>query len=217
MSLEAIKYYIEFALVAFTSIFFIVNPFPTSTIFVSLCEGMSRQERKAVARRAAVTAFLVLLIFTVMGDLIFKFFNISLPAFRVAGGIIIFGIGYRMLRGKPAPEKHSSEDIDQAMQNEEFALVPLAIPMLAGPGSISTVMVLAGEVGHWLRFPIIIAAIALALFLSYVVLWQAEWIADKVSKVTLKTLSRLMGIMVCVIAVQFTLSGLKDFFIMFCK
>ncbi len=201
----------EFSLVAFTSIFFIINPFANSTIFVSLCEGMSHEQRRMIARRATVTAAVTLVVFAVMGNVIFKLFGIGLPAFKVAGGIIVFGIGYKMLRGKMATEKHSPEDINAALEKDDFALVPLAIPMLAGPGAISTVMVLMGEFHHWLRFPIIFLAIALSLFLTYLILWQADWLAEKISPVAQKTIARIMGMILCVIAVQFALNGIADF------
>lgn len=212
MSVELLRNYAEFAVIAFTSILFILNPLATLTIFVSLSDGMSAKQRKNVAARAAFTSFLVLVIFMLLGNFIFKFFGISLPAFRVAGGIIIFGIGYKMLRGRPTTEKHHPDDISEAMDQDDFALVPLAIPMLAGPGTISTVMVLTGEIKHFIRFPIIFLAIAFATFLAYLILWQAEWILARISKVVIKTMNRVMGLVLCVIAVQFVMSGIKNFF-----
>lgn len=206
------KHHLEFAIVAFTSILFILNPLPTSTIFVSLSEGLSRAAKKAAAKRASLTAFLVLLVFSMMGNLIFQFFGISLPAFRVAGGIIIFGIGYKMLRGKPTSEKHNPDDISGGMQREDFALVPLAIPMLSGPGAISTVMVLTGETTHWSKFPIIITSCALSCLVAYLALVQAEWISSKLGSTVIRTVNRIMGLLLCVISVQFVMNGLKDFY-----
>src|SRR6202046_4961853 len=142
MNLTAI---LEFALLALTSVFFLVDPFTVIPMFVAVTEDSSESERKQVARRAPWTCAIVLCSFALAGSLIFKMFGITLPAFKIAGGIILMGIGLDMLQAKQSGTKATAEEQQEGAEKQDASIIPLGMPMLAGPGAISTVMVLVGE------------------------------------------------------------------------
>jgi MarC family membrane protein len=131
--------------VTFGSVFAIVDPFAALPIFVALTADRSPEERKAIALRAALTCGIVLTVFGAAGTLIMSFFSISLPAFKIAGGILLFGVGLEMLRAKPSGTRSTREEETEAQQKDDVAIIPLGLPLLAGPGAIATVMVLAGK------------------------------------------------------------------------
>jgi len=140
--LGSIQEHIEFLLLAFSSIFFIVDPIASIPTFLALTSHAEVAQRRHMAKRAAWTCFLVLSGFALGGTLIFKMFGITLPAFRIAGGLIMILIGLDMVQARRSQTKETVSETQQAMEKEDVGIIPLGVPMLAGPGSISTVMAL---------------------------------------------------------------------------
>src|ERR1700735_4791151 len=137
--------YVRFSVLALSSIFFLVGPFAALPTFLAVTAGADAHRRRKMAWKASVTALVVLSAFAVAGQYIFHMFGITLPAFEIAGGVILLLIGLDMLEAKRSPPQESSEEAAAAAHNEEAGIVPLGIPMLAGPGAITTVMVLVGQ------------------------------------------------------------------------
>ncbi len=135
----------RFSVLALSSIFFLVDPFAAIPSFLAITEGADPVRRKRMARKAALTCFIVLTSFAVAGQLIFRLFGITLPAFEMAGGLILLLIGLEMLQAKRSATQETTGDTEEASHKEDAGIVPLGIPMLAGPGAISTVMVLVGQ------------------------------------------------------------------------
>src|SRR5215470_19272139 len=164
----------KFSLVAFTSIFFLVDPFAVIPAFLTMTAAEDHLSRRHAARRAAFTCFVVLTSFAFTGSLIFKVFGITLPAFKIAGGIILLLIGIDMLQARRPATNEVPGEPQEACEKEDVSVIPLGIPMLAGPGSISTVMVLMGESGRWWQTIPVFVAIAVTSIVSYVVLAGAD-------------------------------------------
>ncbi len=139
---------LQFSFVALTSIFFLVDPIAAIPTFLILTASADGSQRSHMARRAACTCFVVLCSFTIAGAGIFKLFGITLPAFRIAGGLILLLIGFDMLKARRSPTKETSTETEEGMEKDDVGIIPLGVPMLAGPGSISTVMVLMGGARH---------------------------------------------------------------------
>jgi multiple antibiotic resistance protein len=141
---------LQFSLIAFTSIFVLVDPFAAIPTFLVMTADSARMRRCHMAMRAAWTCCIVLVVFGIAGRFIFNLFGITLPAFKIAGGIILGLIGLDMVQARRSPTKETPGDTEESLEKEDVGIIPLGIPMLAGPGSISTVMVLVSQSSDWL-------------------------------------------------------------------
>src|ERR1700749_1959211 len=160
-----------FSLLALSSIFFLVDPFAALPTFLAITEGQDSKRRLRTARRASLTAWIVLSIFAFIGQYIFRLFGISLPAFEIAGGVILLLIGLDMLEAKRSPTQESSAEAAEAALKEDAGIVPLGIPMLAGPGAITSVMVLVGQAqGEWTKMAAILGSVFITAAICYLVL-----------------------------------------------
>ena len=204
--------WVRFSVLALSSIFFLVDPFAAIGSFLAITESANAERRKRMARKAALTCFIVLTSFAVAGQLIFRMFGITLPAFEVAGGLILLLIGLDMLEAKRSPTQEASGDTEEASHKEDAGIVPLGIPMLAGPGAISSVMVLVGQVPHFLGWEMgaILGAIAVTALASYWVLAAAGRVRAVMGETGIRILVRIMGLLLVALAMQFFVNGLTD-------
>jgi len=202
---------LEFALLALTSVFFLVDPFAVIPVFLAITEGSPDSERRMMARRSAWTCAIVLCTFSVAGSLIFKAFGITLPAFKIAGGIILLQIGLDMLQARQSSTKSTPEETEEGVAKADASIIPLGMPMLAGPGAISTVMVLVGESHSWWQHAVVYATILLSSFASYLILAGAGRVRRYMGETGIRILMRLMGLLLVALAVQFVANGLIDF------
>ena len=200
----------QFFFVALTSIFVLVDPIAAVPAFLIMTAGVSAQDRKRMASRAAWTCLAVLSSFAAAGTLIFRVFGITLPAFRIAGGLILLLIGMDMLRARRSPTKETPSETEEGSEKEDVGIIPLGIPMLAGPGSISTVMVLMGGLPAWWYVALLFVAIALTALVSYWILAGADRVRGRLGETGIRILTRMMGLILTAIAVQFILSGLTE-------
>jgi multiple antibiotic resistance protein len=202
--------YVRFSLLAFSSIFFLVDPFAALGSFLAITAGADRKRRKRMAFKASLTCFIVLTAFAFTGQFIFSLFGIKLPAFEIAGGLILLLIGIDMLEAKRSPTQESTDETTEAATKEDAGIVPLGIPMLAGPGAISSVMVLVGQApNHWQMFAII-GSIAITAAVSYAVLNGADRVRGILGETGIRILVRIMGLLLVALAVQFFVNGLTD-------
>jgi multiple antibiotic resistance protein len=201
---------LQFSFVALTSIFFLVDPIAAIPTFLIITASAGPEHRRQMARRAAWTCFLVLCGFAMAGTLIFKLFGITLPAFKIAGGVILLLIGMEMVQARRSQTKETPTETEEGMEKEDVGIIPLGVPMLAGPGSISTVMVLmSGAPAWWYAIPIFIA-IALTAVSSYWTLAAADRVRGYLGETGIRILTRMMGLLLMAIAIQFMLNGLTD-------
>ena len=205
--------YVRFSLLAFSSIFFLVDPFAAIPTFLAITEGSDRARRKRMAYRASVTCFVVLTSFALAGKLIFSLFGITLPAFEIAGGLILLLIGIDMLEAKRSPTQELSNEAEEAASKEDAGIVPMGIPMLAGPGAISSVMVLVGQApARWPNWQVaaILLSIAITAAVSYAVLAGADRVRRLLGETGIRILVRIMGLLLVSLAMQFFVNGLMD-------
>ena len=203
---------VRFSVLALSSIFFLVDPFAAIPSFLAITESAEPARRARMARKAAITCFIVLTSFALGGQLLFKMFGITLPAFEVAGGLILLLIGLDMLQAKRSPTQEATGDTEEAAHKEDAGIVPLGIPMLAGPGAISSVMVLVGQVPrlwHW-EMGAILGAIGFTSLVSYWVLAGASRVRRVMGETGIRILVRIMGLLLVALAMQFFVNGLTD-------
>jgi multiple antibiotic resistance protein len=201
----------EFALLALTSVFFLVDPFAVIPMFLAITSDLPESERRVMARRSAWTCGIVLCVFAVAGSLIFRAFGITLPAFKIAGGIILLQVGTDMLQARQSGQKGTPEETREGAEKADASIIPLGMPMLAGPGAISTVMVLIGESHHVWQHAIVYVAIVLTTLVSYLILAGADRVRSYLGETGIRILGRLMGLLLVALAVQFVANGLIDF------
>jgi multiple antibiotic resistance protein len=200
----------QYALVAFSSLFIIVDPFATAPLFVTMTQDDPPDKRSRTAWRAALAAFVTLTAFALLGDMLLRLFAVTLNAFRIAGGIILFGIGLNMLRIRDSREIQTPEEIQEGIAKEDIALIPLAFPMLSGPGAISTVLVLTQQARAIGPAIVLFMAITVTCGLTYVILRHAPRVMAWLGYTGLRLLLRLMGLLLITIAVQFVLNGVVE-------
>jgi multiple antibiotic resistance protein len=201
----------QFALVTFTSILFLVDPIAVVPTFLAITQGETVDQRRATARRACVAATILLLVFAVAGNLIFRVFGITLPAFRIAGGAILWLVAMDMLRGERRTQESPAE-IDEGRLKEDVAFTPLAMPMLAGPGAISTVMVLSAQARTPARAAVVYISIVLTLLISWIMLRIGDRVMSRFGQTGIRVTMRIMGLMLAAVAVQFVITGVREAF-----
>jgi multiple antibiotic resistance protein len=202
---------LEFVLLAVTSVFFLVDPFAVIPMFLAITADSPESERRQMARRSAWTCGILLSVFAIAGSLIFKMFGITLPAFKIAGGIILLQIGLDMLQASRSATKATPEEEQEGAEKADASIIPLGMPMLAGPGAISTVMVLVGESHTVWQHAVVYGTIILTAYASYLVLAGADRVRRYLGETGIRIMTRLMGLLLVALAVQFVANGLTDF------
>jgi len=198
-----------FALLCFTSLLAIINPLSAAPMYLALTDGYTSEHRRRTLRSAILTAFVVLVVFALLGGTIFQLFGITIHAFRIAGGVIFFGIGMDMLQAKRSRGKATEEEEREATQKEEIGITPLGIPMITGPGAITTVMVLMTQATDQARIGVVFGAVIAVLATAWVVLTAAPRLIWFFGQTGLNVMTRIMGLLVAVIGVQFIVDGVR--------
>jgi multiple antibiotic resistance protein len=196
------------SLLTLSALFFVVDPIGVLPIFVSITPGDPPEKRRAMAKKACLVAGGLLLAFALAGGALFRLLGVSLPAFKVAGGIALLLNGIDMLRGHAgSPLKTSAAEEKEGVEKDDVAVFPLGMPLLAGPGSIATVMVMMGRASGPVGVGGVLVAVVLTMFAAYLILRTAEY-TDRWMSTTAKTIIvRVMGLLLAGIAVQFALEG----------
>lgn len=192
----------------FSALFAIIDPFAVIPVLLTLTERYSQAERLQVIRKAVLVAMLILILFAVTGEGVFRLFGISIPAFRIAGGILLLKLGIEQLSAQR--ERVKSEEESESFERDDISIFPLATPLLAGPGAISTVVLQAGQVsGVWASLGFILI-IVLVFVACYFLLASAPQFYRVLGKTGLNLVTRIMGIILSAIAVQFIIDGAQS-------
>jgi multiple antibiotic resistance protein len=207
-----IKEWLSFSLLSLSAIFFVVDPMGAVPVFLAMTRNDTAEKRRNMARRACLAAFFILSTFAVAGTLIFKVFGITLGAFKVAGGVLLLLTSIEMLRAQQQRTRMTPEEEREGAEREDVAIFPLAIPLLAGPGSIATVTALMGRAGRKLFAVPVILSIALTCVASYLMLVAADRILKLLGVTGLNVMNRVIGLIIGALAVQFMFDGLRDAF-----
>jgi multiple antibiotic resistance protein len=201
----------RFALVTFTSIFFIVDPIAAIPTYLVITQQESAAERRRTARRACIAMTILMVVFGATGTMLFQAFGITLAAFRTAGGLILWYVAMDMLHGERRTQE-GRDEVYEGQIKEDVALTPLAIPMLAGPGAISTAIVVAGQARGAAQTAVVYASIVLTGVISYVSLRLGEPLLGRLGKTGIRVVTRIMGLILAAVAVQFVFSGVREAF-----
>ena len=202
---------LPFALLCFTSFFTLTNPLGTMPVFLTMTNGMNDHERKAIVRRATIVSFITLMVFTFSGQFLFKFFGISSNGFRIAGGFIIFKIGFDMLQARYSNAKLKEEEVKTYA--DDISITPLAIPMLCGPGAIANAIMLMDDASTFTLKGTLIGIIALVYFITFLILQASTRLVRILGETGNNVMMRLMGLILMVIAVECFVSGLQPILI----
>jgi multiple antibiotic resistance protein len=205
---------VSFTLLTFSSIFILIDPITVTIFFVSLIKDVNREHQLKIARDASIYALAILLVFAVGGYGILQIFGITLAALRIGGGVLLFLIGIEMVYARVSYTKQPIPQSAEAYA-EDVAVTPLAIPIIAGPGAITTVIVLIGDAAGqgWPAIAIVFAAIFVVIGVVYCAMVYSYVITRGIREKELKVVNRVLGLLLLAIGVQFIITGIKAAFI----
>lgn len=197
-----------FGFVAFSSLLAVYNPLSAVPIFVALTADLPPRERKTTAVQGVLASVVFLVVFAAAGSMILTFFGITTEAFRIAGGVIFFGIGSDMLQAKQSRGKITAAEAEESSHRDGLAIVPIALPTLAGPGSIVTVVALSGQAANPFQTAGVYGAILLVGLITLPILLLAPLLISVLGRTGLNVMTRIMGLLVMVVGVQFLIVGI---------
>ena len=206
-----IKDYWLHGFTVFMGFFAILNPVGNLPVFIAMVSDFDRKTQRKVALRAVIVAFVIIAIFSIFGHIIFRMFGITLPAFQIAGGLIVFVMGYNLLNAKDS-NMHTQAPMareDMEKITEDMAITPLGTPLLAGPGTISAAMNFVGAEKSILNVIVVIAMFAVMCLITYLLFLSSHKLAARVNPGILKVVTRVMGLILCVIAIQMLINGVE--------
>ncbi len=202
---------LKFAVVALSAVFFVIDPLANVPVFLTITAGDPPALRRRTAARAALATWVTLSVFALAGGVIFKAFGISLGAFKIAGGIMLLLMAVDMMRGQPSPTRTTEEEQAEGRTSDDVAIFPLAVPMLAGPGAIATVMVLMSR-ADWRVVPTlsVFAAVTITCAVAWLLMRSASNADKYLPKTVLRAFERIMGLLLAAVAVEFVAGGVRD-------
>lgn len=196
-----------YTLLALGSLFAILSPFATVPAFLAMTEHDAQEDRLRMARRACLVAFAVLAVFSLLGSTVLSALRVSIPALQIAGGLVILRIAFEMLGGQK--RELSPEERREARDKEDVAITPLAIPMLCGPGTITTGIVLGSQAAGVFHYAALVVSILAIYAMTYVLLLLAVNYSAMLGQITMRVVGRIFGLLLAAIAVEFLVSGLR--------
>lgn len=194
------------------ALFAIVNPIGSVPIFISATHGWSDADRANTARTVAFTVFIVLTVSAFLGDTILDFFGVTIPSFQVGGGILLMLIAISMMHGKQSGTRQTPEEAQTLAEREVIAIVPLSIPLLAGPGAISSMIIAAQQNSSFAGHLSLIVPILIISAIIWLVLKLAVAISSRLGTIGINIVTRLMGLILAAMAVEFIAHGLNGLF-----
>lgn len=204
--------FLEYLVISFMAVFVIVNPLTTAFIFMALLPRASEAEKRAIALRSTRVATGLMIAFALLGGVIFQLFGITLAAFRIAGGIILFGIAMGMIRQSRGKEKQQAEAMtsEKAQVTDDISVIPLAIPFMSGPGAIATVMILTSEAPTIYHTVLVFLAVLACMATCYYAMIHSRLIVRFLGDTGKDIMTKVFGLILAVLAVQFVINGGSD-------
>ena len=199
---------LAFGATAMASIFAIVDPLGVVPFFSVLTEDLSATDKQNIVSKACLTATVTLGVFAVFGQWIFAGFGFTIPAFKIAGGILLFGVALEMLHGERSRSRLTAQEREETLERDEVAVVPIGIPLLAGPGAITTVMIyMTATVADPVDKLFVFAGILFSVLSAFLLLHNADRIFRKIGRTGTRAIGRVMGLLLAAIGVQFVIDG----------
>jgi multiple antibiotic resistance protein len=200
----------SFAVVAFSAIFFVVDPIAIIPVFLAMTRDDSVEKKRRMALKAGVATIVTLGVFAVAGNVVFQIFGITIGAFKIAGGMLLFVLALDMMKATASKVRVKPEEEAEGAERDDVAIVPLTIPMLAGPGAIATTMVITSKAESPMKLVVVGAVIVVTGALTWLVLRSALLIETKLGATGLNVMTRVMGLLLAAVAVQFVVDGAAD-------
>lgn len=200
----------EFFILCFSSLFTLINPIGIVPIFIAMTDEYSKKERDVIAFKSVLFAFCILILFGVIGEFIFSFYNITIHGFRIAGGMLLLKISFDMIESKRSRTRTTPMEEKAAEEKNEIAYTPLAIPLIAGPGSIASIMILSSESSNWNAKITLFISLGTVLLITFLTLKLSKYLTKTFGRAGLRIMQRIMGLILMVISIEFILKGIKD-------
>ena len=197
-----------FFILTFSSLFTLLNPIGITPILLSITEDYKDRDYRSVIIKGILTAYIILFIFSLMGDLIFKFYGITIHAFMIAGGILFFRSSIDMIEAKVPRSSSTPKETEEAEEKEEIGITPIGIPLIAGPGAITSVMLLSSQTSNLIDQLILHCTIIITLLLTFIILMLGKKISKVIGTTGIRIIQGIMGLVLLVISIQFIINGI---------
>ena len=207
-----LQHEIQFFIFCLTTLFTLINPIGISPILIIMTERFSKKEKINIAKKGSLTAFITLILFSLLGSVIFNFFGITIEAFQIMGGILFFRNGLRMLDSKIGRSRTTPAEQEESEESDDIAVSPIGIPLIAGPGAITAAMLLSSQTPQLYSYFTLIFSIFFVLSLVYLILRNGDMILKLLGTTGIRIIQRLMGLILMVIAVQFVINGVVSIY-----
>lgn len=205
--IDFIQSEIQFFIFCLTTLFTLINPIGIAPLLLVMTERFSKQERINIAWKGSFTAFFTLILFSILGSVIFNVFGITIEAFQIMGGILFFRNGLRMLEVKIGRSRTTPAEQEESQESDDIAISPIGIPLIAGPGAITAAMLLSSQTQQFYSYVTLGLSIFLVLSLVYLILRNGDVLMNVLGTTGMRIIQRLMGLILLVIAVQFVING----------
>ena len=207
--IDSLNIELQYLLFCLSTLFTVVNPLGITPIFAAMTERFSNVDQIRIARKGIITGSTVLIIFTLLGSFIFRFYGITVEAFQIMGGIIFFRSGLRMLDAQVGRSRTTQSERDEFKDSDELAISPIGVPLITGPGAITGVVILAGKGSSDLSIITLLVSVIITMTLFYWILRAGNVLAKRIGITGMRVIERMMGLILMVIAVQFIINGLE--------
>ena len=204
---DFLQHEIQFFIFCLTTLFTLINPIGISPILIIMPERFPQEKKINIARKGSLTAFITLILFSILGSVIFNFFGITIEAFQIMGGILFFRNGLRMLDSKIGRSRTTPAEQEESEESDDIAVSPIGIPLIAGPGAITAAMLLSSQTPQIYSYFTLIFSIFFVLSLVYLILRNGDILLKLLGTTGIRIIQRLMGLILMVIAVQFIING----------
>ena len=199
---------IQFFIFCLTTFFTLINPIGIAPILIVMTDRFPKNSKINIAKKGTLTAFFTLILFSILGSMIFSFFGITIEAFQIMGGILFFRNGMRMLDSKIGRSRTTPAEQEESLESDDIAFSPIGIPLIAGPGAITATMLLSSQTPKIYSYLTLFMSIFIVLFVVYIILRNGDYLLNVLGTTGMRIIQRLMGLILMVIAVQFVINGI---------
>ena len=200
---------LQYLIFCLSTLFAVINPLGITPIFVAMTEKYDTETRSKIARKGIITGSIILIVFTLLGSIIFQFYGITVEAFQIMGGVIFFRSGMGMLDAKVGRSRTTESEREEFKDTDEIAISPIGVPLITGPGAITGVVILSGKAPTNFSVLVLLFSVILSMFIFYFILKAGNYIGQKIGIAGMRVIERMMGLILMVIAVQFIINGIE--------
>ena len=200
---------LQYLIFCLSTLFAVINPLGITPIFVAMTEKYDSETRSKIARKGIITGSMILIVFTLLGSIIFQFYGITVEAFQIMGGVIFFRSGMRMLDAKVGRSRTTESEREEFKDTEEIAISPIGVPLITGPGAITGVVILSCKAPTNFSVLVLLFSVIISMFIFYFILKAGNYIGQKIGIAGMRVIERMMGLILMVIAVQFIINGIE--------